>query len=315
MAGSGLGVKWLAEWRCARLRPQNLGLRTCWPGSWALTERVSTQRKNFEALLRFRCAELRKRGFFSLAYSFIPFSALANQLLSSRTTADRVKFMGPLPRPQGAPQNRRGVLELFETHLHTARSSTHTLVLRSLESPIGTASALYIFLGILISLCIAAPIIGRLRKSQRNDVADYILRAKRAAVEVDGKVAELASLQQRQDSLVQEQEQYQTSQQQQENQLRDAMSRFQTLQQQIRDLEQSMRDQEEALTVAGRERDAALAEGRQARQLHSTTLEVIQNLESEVQTKEEDLRSLQQKYNHVDQEYRQLMCEMGGSES
>jgi hypothetical protein len=211
--------------------------------------------------------------------------------------------MAPLSQPHDAPQSRRGILELYAAHLHTTRSTGP----RSLESPVGTVSALYIFVGILISLCIAAPVIARLRRKQENNVADYIKRAKRAAVEVDGRVAELAALQQRQDRLVQEQEEYQTSRLQHENQLQDERLRLQTLQQQIG-------NREEALTVAQRERDTAREEAREARQLYSTTSERIQTLENEVRTKEEGLRSLQQRYNHVDQEYRRLIFEMPGSE-
>jgi multidrug resistance efflux pump len=205
--------------------------------------------------------------------------------------------MAPLSQPHDAPQSRRGILELYAAHLHTTRSTGP----RSLESPVGTVSALYIFVGILISLCIAAPVIARLRRKQENNVADYIKRAKRAAVEVDGRVAELAA------RLVQEQEEYQTSRLQHENQLQDERLRLQTLQQQIG-------NREEALTVAQRERDTAREEAREARQLYSTTSERIQTLENEVRTKEEGLRSLQQRYNHVDQEYRRLIFEMPGSE-
>jgi hypothetical protein len=80
---------------------------------------------------------------------------------------------------------------------------------------------------------------------------------------IPGRMAEIVSLQQRQDRLLQEQERYQTSQREHENQLRDEQHRFQTLQQQVRNLEQTLRDRERALTVAQRQRDTAIEEARE----------------------------------------------------
>lgn len=213
--------------------------------------------------------------------------------------------MVPLSRPHGAPESRRGILELYEAHMHTTRSTDHAIGTRSLES-LGTACALYIFVGFLISLCIAAPVIAFLRKKRDRYVADHVERAKRAVVEADGRIA---------GSLLQEQERYRTSQREHENQLREEQLRLQTSQQQIRNLEQTMHDREEALTMAQRERDTALEVAREARQSHATTLATIQNLESEVQTRDERFRLLQQRYNHVDQEYRRLLIEMAGNET
>ena len=89
-------------------------------------------------------------------------------------------------------------------------------------------------------------------------------------VVIPGRMAEIVSLQQRQDRLLQEQERYQTSQREHENQLRDEQHQLQTSQQQIRNLEQqihnleqTMRDREQALTVAQRERDTAMEEARE----------------------------------------------------
>src|SRR2546423_6617659 len=169
--------------------------------------------------------------------------------------------MVPLSLPRGAPQSPRGVIELHEGHLATARSMEHApRQPRSLDSHISAVSALYILLGVLISLCIAAPVAAHFRRKQKKTVANYIQRAKRAAVEVEIKAAEMAALQQRQDRLVQEQQGYQTSQRQQGVQLRDATSQLQTLQQQTHDLEQSIRDREDAMTAAERERDTAQVE-------------------------------------------------------
>lgn len=88
----------------------------------------------------------------------------------------------------------------------------------------------------------------------------------------------------------------------------------QRLQRQIDCLNESMRNQEEAWEVNRTERDAAREEAQEARKSQSTTHERIRNLENEVVAKEEAVRSLQLKYNCVDQEYRQLMCEMAGNE-
>ena len=214
--------------------------------------------------------------------------------------------MVPLSRPHGAPESRKGILELYEAHMHTTRSTGRAIGTRSLESPIGTACSLYIFVGFLICLCIAAPVIAILRKNRDRYVADHVERAKRAVVEADGRVAE---------SLAQEQERYRTSQREHENRLREEQLQLQTSQQQIRDLERTMRDREQALTMVQRDRDAALEMAREARQSRATTLETIQNLESEVQTRDERLRLLQQRYNHVDQEYRRLLFEMAGNET
>src|ERR1700722_8929897 len=163
--------------------------------------------------------------------------------------------MVPLPLPHGATQSARGVIELYDGYLATTRPIEHAPRRpRSYDSPtstgtgIGAASALYILLGALISLCIAAPIVAHFRRKQKKNVADYIQRAKRAAVEVETKATEMAALQQRQDRLVQEQRDYQASQRQHETQLRDATSQLQTLRQQTRDLEQSIRDRDGAVT-------------------------------------------------------------------
>jgi chromosome segregation ATPase len=244
--------------------------------------------------------------------------------------------MVPLPLPHSAPQSTRGAIELYEGHLATTRSIEHApWHPRSYDSPTntgtntGTASALYILLGVLISLCITAPIVAHFRKKQKKNVSDYIQRAKRTTMEVEAKAAEMAVLQRRQDHLIQEQGGYQASQQRHETRLRDATSQIQTLQQQTHNLEQSIRDREGAVTIAERERDMAererdtaeaeareaRAETLEARQSHSTTLEMVLNLEREVQRKEEDLRTLQWRYDHVDQESRRLMCEIASGQS
>jgi hypothetical protein len=243
--------------------------------------------------------------------------------------------MVPLPLPHSAPQSTRGAIELYEGHLATTRSIEHaSWQPRSYDSPnntgtnTGTTSALYILLGVLISLCITAPIVAHFRKKQKKNVADYIQRAKRTAMEVETKAAEMATLQRRQDRLIQEQGDYQASQQRHDTQLRDAASTLQMFLQQTRDLEQSIRDREGAVTIAERERDMAererdtaeaeareaRAETLEARQSHSTTLEMVRDLEREVQRKEEDLKALQWRYDHVDQESRRLMCEIASGQ-
>jgi hypothetical protein len=153
---------------------------------------------------------------------------------------------------------------------------------------------------------------GKTNEQQDNHLDGVIVTASPPApnIIIPGRMAQMVSLQQR---LLQEQERYQTSQREHENQLRDEQHRFQMSQQQIRDLEQSMHDREQALTVAQKERDAAMEEAREARQSHTATLQTIRNLEAEVQTREEDLRSLQWRYDHVDQEYRRLLFEMVGN--
>jgi chromosome segregation ATPase len=301
----------------------------------------------------------------------------------------------PRSRPQGAPQSRRGIPELHEARLHIANPTIHALGSRSIKTSIDSATALYIFLGILISLCIAAPLVRHLRGKQTKDVTGYIERAKRATVELNGKVAELAALKQRHETLLQEQEPLQTLLQQQENELkdarlqsqrlemrivdleqsrrageetlaeakmdadtaheelraarlksqmleaqinslkqskanfeeakrdrdraqyelRDARLQSQTLQGRINDLEQFRHDGQAALAGALRDKNRALEEVREARQSHSASLETIRNLAREIQAKEEVLTSLQQRYNYVDQEYRQLMSIMAGTET
>jgi hypothetical protein len=154
---------------------------------------------------------------------------------------------------------------------------------------------------------------GKTNEQQDNHLDGVIVTASPPApnVIIPGRMAQMVSLQQR---LLQEQERYQTLQREHENQLRDEQRRFQTSQQQIHDLEQTMHDREQALTVAQRERDTAIEEAREARQSHAATLQTIQNLETEAQTREEDLRWLMQRYDHVDQENRRLTYEMAGDE-
>jgi DNA repair exonuclease SbcCD ATPase subunit len=153
---------------------------------------------------------------------------------------------------------------------------------------------------------------GKTNEQQDNHLDGVVVTASPPApnIIIPGRMAQMVSLQQR---LLQEQERYQTLQREHENQLRDEQHRFQTSQQQIRDLEQTMHDHERALTVAQKERDTAMEEAREARQSHAATLQTIRSLETEVQTREEGLRSLQWRYDHVDQEYRRLLFEMAGS--
>jgi chromosome segregation ATPase len=230
--------------------------------------------------------------------------------------------MVPLPRPHGAPEGGKGILELYAAHLQALKSTEHILGSRSLQAPLGTASALFIFVGILICLCIAAPVIASRRQQQGNGVTGSRWRAKRAAVEVDGPGAELASLRQRHERLEQQHVQH-------ENQLQGERSQLETVQGQVLDLEQSVRDRENALTVAERERDItqrerdiaqrerdmARVDVREIQRSHAAALETIQNLERERQAQEESFRSLQQRYNHVDQECRRLMPEMAGNDA
>jgi hypothetical protein len=226
--------------------------------------------------------------------------------------------MAPLPRPHGTPQDLDGTAELYGIHLRTTLTMTttsteHTLGPRGLGPHIGSVSALYIFVGILISLCIAAPGIGRLRNSQGKKTAEYLRRVNKAVVKANETVAELASLQERQDRLVQEKDQQETSQRQQEESLRDERLRCQTLQEQISVLKQSLRDEEEARGQLREEKNTAVTEAEEARCLHSTASEAIQTLENHLRAKEERIRSLQQRYNYVDQVCRQLMNELVGN--
>jgi vacuolar-type H+-ATPase subunit I/STV1 len=219
--------------------------------------------------------------------------------------------MAPLPRPHGTPQDLDGTAELYGIHLRTTLTMTktsteHTLGPRGLGPHIGSVSALYIFVGILISLCIAAPGIGRLRNSQGKKTAEYLRRVNKAVVKANETVAELASLQERQDRLVQEKDQ-------QEESLRDERLRCQTLQEQISVLKQSLRDEEEARGQLREEKNTAVTEAEEARRLHSTAAEAIQTLGNQLRAKEERIRSLQQRYNYVDQECRQLMNELVGN--
>ncbi|KAF7512032.1 hypothetical protein GJ744_002745 [Endocarpon pusillum] len=197
---------------------------------------------------------------------------------------------------------------------HATNSAEHARRPRGVESPQSRSlSALYIFVGILICLCIAAPIVAYLRKKQESVLTDSMQRVKRAAVKLNQMVAEAASFQQRERSLVREQETLQASQRNQEARMQEKGLQVQRLQRQIEFLTESMRNQEEALEVNRTERDAAREEAQEARKSQSTTQERIRNLENEVVAKEEAVRSLQLKYNCVDQEYRQLMCEMAGN--
>ena len=74
-----------------------------------------------------------------------------------------------------------------------------------------------------------------------------------------------------------------------------------------------MQDLQEALTLAHRERDTATEEKQEAQRSQSTTLELVRSLQIEVHDKDERLMVLRQKYSHVDQEYRRLIFEIGGT--
>ena len=208
-------------------------------------------------------------------------------------------------------------MELYRVQL---RTTTMTMTAterasgpRGLGPHIGSESALYIFVGILITLCIAAPGIARLRDIQGRKIADYLQRANRAVVLADERVAELASLQEHQVRLVQEHVQHESSQRQQKESLQEERLRVQILQERIGVLEQSLRDHEDMAGQLREEKNTAVTEAQEARRLRSTAAETLQSLQSQVRTKEDCIKSLQQRYNSVDQEYRHLMCKFASN--
>src|SRR5579859_4671656 len=85
------------------------------------------------------------------------------------------------PRPHFERQSGKGSLRLSTEHLQTLKSTDHALRLRRLRTPLDGVSALYIFVGILFCLCVAAPVLGYFRKRRRNGDKGDIRRRKRAA--------------------------------------------------------------------------------------------------------------------------------------
>lgn len=182
-------------------------------------------------------------------------------------------------------------------------------------------------------------------RERNNDVSHHIQRDERPVAHVDGRSTELASLRER---LVREREQSQSAQRKNEAKLEDERHHVQLLKREIIYLEKCMHDRQEALTRAHRmtdsvieerdtaieQKDTAIEEKKEAQRSQSTTWELVRNLRNEVesmherleftwelvrnlrnkvQNKDERLIVLQQKYSHVDQEYRRLVFETGGT--
>lgn len=216
--------------------------------------------------------------------------------------------MVPLPRPLSYDsQSHQETAGATLLHHLSRKSAEHAPARRSLDPQLASGAGLYVFLGILITLCVAAPILAYLRKRKQKEVGEYVQRADRVTADFNKKAAELNSLQQRLDRLVREKEQSQTARETAENELREGEVECQQLRRQIQDAEQSMRVLTDDIIEARREKEEAMGREQDGLQLQQTRLETIESLEREVQIKESSLKMLQQKYDHVDQEYRSLL--------
>jgi len=215
--------------------------------------------------------------------------------------------MVPKPQPDGGLEVRRLIFDDLLKIEHRATSAKNGLKPRSIDFPPGPSSTLFIFVGVLITLCVAAPILAYLRERRRSNSTEYLGRTRKA---VSGLTAELASVQQDRNGLRQERDLVQVLLQEEENLRTEQVARLISLQNKSCELEQNLRRKEEALSEQHERATNAEEEAQELRELRQTTLGEIQLLQNEMHIKDGNLKTLQRKFNYIEQEYRGLQNEM-----
>ncbi|MCJ1345950.1 hypothetical protein MMC31_004160, partial [Peltigera leucophlebia] len=174
-----------------------------------------------------------------------------------------------------------------------ADSSALALHRRSWKSPIGSSSALYIFLGILITLVIFAPLLGLLRSRQRHALQERTRAQQRAEGNVQDGETELTSLRNIRETLAEEQQQHVIWRQDNEALLQEEHQNLKTTKQQLDDLER-------AHVAISNERDAAQERyelaSRRIRNLEEQIRAKDRNLDEQIRVKDGNLADLQREY-------------------
>jgi chromosome segregation ATPase len=181
------------------------------------------------------------------------------------------------------------------------------LLPRDWTSPLGVSSPLYIFLGILITLCIAAPILSYQRHLRQSSLAEQTRRLRTAVDSAREKTTEVASLRAQQTG-------HEAAETELRNQLRDEKDRVragelrvESLEERERELESEMLDMGVTMEEVRTARRRAEEETGEVRTECETAKGKVGELEERLAQKEEGLWDLRRKFGLVNQEYLKLL--------
>ena len=218
--------------------------------------------------------------------------------------------MPPIPSSWGCS----GLTYLRRIHERAIRSTGHTVQARSAESSPDSWVSLYIFVGVLLTLFVATPFIAYIRICRGDLVIRYRQVATKATHETKTHKAAAASLLALQDQLKTEKVAAETSKRATELQLQQMQELEESRQDELYHLQSIRQDVETELGIISRKREEAVIDTQVARQECQSLKNKIQELENVMRTKDDDLKSLRQKYSHVDQEYRRQLFQRSGED-
>ena len=207
-----------------------------------------------------------------------------------------------------------GLTYLCRNQERAIRSTGQTLQARSAESSPESWLSLYIFVGVLLTLFVATPFIAYTRKRQGDLVNGYRQAAAKATEETETHKAVAASLLALQDQLKTEKVAAETSKRATELQLQQMQELEESRQDELYHLQSIRQGMETKLWIISRKREEAVIDTQVARQECQSLKNKIQELENVMRTKDGDLKSLRQKYSHVDQEYRRQLFQRSGED-
>jgi chromosome segregation ATPase len=214
--------------------------------------------------------------------------------------------MPPIPSLWGCS----GITYLCRIH----KRAGQTLQARSAESSHDSWVSLYIFVGVLLTLFVATPFIAYLRKRRGDLVIQYRKVATKATRETEAHKAVATSFLARQDQLNIEKNAAETSKMATQLRLQEIQVLEEFKQREFDHLQQIMQDVRTELRIISGKREEAVIDTQVARQECQSLKNRIQELENATRTKDDDLKSLRQKYNHVDQEYRRQLFQRSRSD-
>lgn len=200
------------------------------------------------------------------------------------------------PKPAGIPDLGRAV-------------DTGALILRrrGWESPVSSASALYVFLGILITLVISAPLLALLRSRQRHALQEHTRALEKAEGNVQNRQTELTSLRNIRQTLTEEQQQHRKSRQDYETLLQEEREELMRTILQVDELERNQQEMGVTMAAISNARMMECAERDDAQGKLELALEDVRNLEEQIRVKDGNLAVMQRKYEFVNQEYLGLL--------
>lgn len=195
-------------------------------------------------------------------------------------------------------------------HAHRAEKIHAALLTpRDWTSPLGVSSPLYIFLGILITLCIASPLLSYQRRIRQSSLAEQSRSFRGALDSAREKTREIATLRAAQTG-------HEAAETELRNQLRDERARVVARDLQVENLEERERELETEMGEMGvrveglnTARQRAEEETGDVRTECETARGRVSELEERLAEQEEGLRDLRRKFGVVNQEYLKLLNE------